>query len=151
MSTQIIIILSVISGIVLLLIILKTVFSSTQRALNELIQNKFIKQDIILSTTRANCFGIKSKGGMQIRGNGALVLTKEILYFLMLVPHKEYIIPINSISDISTPKSFNGKSIFSPLLCIRFNIDNKVDEIAWVVNNLQIWVDEIKKLQKEQN
>jgi len=127
---------SVISGVVLLILLLRVIFSSVQKNLEELIQERFVKQEMLLSTTRANCFGVKSKGGKQIRGNGALVLTKEILYFVRAVPRKEYIIPIRIISEVTMPKSFNGKSIFSPLLCIRYSLDNKEDEIAWAVSNL---------------
>ena len=149
MSTGIIISISVIGGIVLLILILKTAFSSTQWILNEQVQNKFLKDDIVLSTTRASCFGVKSKGGMQVRGNGALVLTNEVLYFLMAFPRKEFVIPIKSIIDLTTPKSFNGKSILTPLLCVHYNIDSKEDEIAWAVSNLQKWIGEIKKLQQK--
>jgi len=149
MNTGIIVILSVIFGVACLLIVLKFIFSSVRRKLEAAIQEKFDKQDIIGATTNANFFGEKSKKGRQIRGNGALVLTKDKLYFLRAVPEKEYVIPLKSIANISMPKSFNGKSILSPLLCIHYRVDEGEDAIAWAIKDPKRWKEVIEKLISE--
>lgn len=117
-------------GIVVLLFILKVVFFSVRKNLESKIQKRFDAKDIIGASTRTNFLGLKSLGGWQIRGNGALVLTKDELIFLRAVPEKEFVIPVKSISEISMPKSFNGKSVLAPLLSVRFNFGDREDEIA---------------------
>ncbi|MDA3790895.1 MAG: hypothetical protein PF503_20665, partial [Desulfobacula sp.] len=96
--------------------------------------------------TRANFFGEKSKGGKQIRGNGAIVLTKDQLFFIRAMPFKEYIIPIESINRVSMPNSFNGKSVFSKLLCVHYNVEGIEDSIAWAIKNPVKWKESIESL-----
>jgi len=59
MSSGITIVISVICGVVLLILLLRVIFSSVQRNIEELIKKRFVKQEMLLSTTRANCFGVK--------------------------------------------------------------------------------------------
>lgn len=146
MSTGSIVAISVVGGVVLLMLLLKSVSASVRGSLDQLVQEKFAGQDILAATTGANCFGVKSKGARQIRGNGALVLTKDVLYFVRALPRKEYVIPVETISDITTPKWFLGKSVFSRLLCVHFAADHGEDEIAWAVGDLAAWVDAISRL-----
>lgn len=146
MHTGIIIAVSVLFGLACLLLVLKIVFSSVRKKLEREIEQKFNRADILAATTKANFFGVKSKRGRQIRGNGALVLTKEKLYFLRAVPEKEYVIPVNSIAKITMPLFFNGKSIFYPLLCVHYEGDNGEDEIAWAIKNPKQWKEAIENL-----
>ncbi len=146
MKTGIIVAVSVLSGIVLLLTIINLIFSYTRKKLKNHIQKKFDKEKIIMATTSANFFGEKSKGGKQIRGNGALVLTKGEVFFIRAVPFTEYIIPIESITEISTPTSFNGKTVFSKLLRIQYKTDSGSDAMAWAIRNPNKWEEAIEKL-----
>jgi len=146
MKTGIIITISVISGVLFLLLIISMIFKSIQSRLGKYIQKKFDKKDIIGATTRANFFGEKAKGSKQLRGNGALVLTKNQLFFVRAVPLKEFKIPIRSISKVSLPASFNGKSVFSKLLCVHYTIGEEKNSIAWEVKNPETWKNSIKAL-----
>jgi hypothetical protein len=135
----------VIGGVICLLIVLKTVSSTVNKKMEIAILNKFDKAEIICATPRASFFGVKSKGAMQVRGKGALVLTKNELYFLRAVPEKEYKIPIQKITDVSLPKSFNGKTVFYPLLCVSFVGDTEKDSMAWAIKDPQPWKEVIER------
>ena len=103
MNIGFIIAVSVFTGLLFIFIVLGLVYSRISKKLQKIVTDKFNKDEILLATTRANFFGIKSKGGVQVKGNGALVLTRNELYFIRAVPQKEYIIPISSIRNISRP------------------------------------------------
>ncbi len=146
MNTQVIVAISVISGVLCLFFVLSFVFKSVRNKLDSTIQERFDKNNIIGATTRANFLGEKSKGGKQIRGNGAIILTADQLVFIRAMPFKEYIIPINSIQRVSMPNSFNGKSVFSKLLCVHFVFKGTEDSIAWAIENPEKWQESIEAL-----
>lgn len=132
---------------IFLFALLKLVFSATRKTLENHIRAHFAREKILGATTRANFFGELSKGGRQIRGNGALVLTKDKVHFIRAVPFKMYEIPIKSITQISLPRSFNGKSVFSKLLCLQYKTDSGSDAIAWAVKTPENWKKAIENLQ----
>jgi len=146
MKTEFTVAVSVLFGTVILLSLLRLFFSSARKKLEHHIQENFDIREIVGATTRANFFGKQSKGGKQIRGNGALVLTKNEIYFIRAVPFKEYKIPLKSILEVSLPNSFNGKSVFSKLLCIQYKIGSELDVVAWAVKNPESWKKSIEKL-----
>jgi hypothetical protein len=141
-------VLSISAGVLGLLILLNIIMAATRKKMEQAILQKFNKEDLLAANPRANFFGMKSKGGRQIRGNGALVLTKNELYFLRACPEMEYRIPIEKITGVSLPKSFNGKSIFYPLLCITYQADNGEDAMAWAVREPKKWKAAIEELVK---
>lgn len=81
METQFIVAISIIGGVLCLLLVLSFVFKSVRNKLESYIQKRFDKNEIIGATTRANFFGEKSKGGKQIRGNGAVRTNKKPIGF----------------------------------------------------------------------
>lgn len=86
----------------------------------------------------ANCYGQESKGKMQMRGNGTLVLTDQELYFEYLVPRREFRIPLTAVQAIETPSSFLGKTNFRPLLKVVFiNDGGQPDAMAWIVPDVE--------------
>ena len=123
----------------MLLIVLRLVFSSVRKKLAQQVVQRFDKNEIVRATLHANSFGERSKGGRQIRGNGALVVTKDAICFLRAAPFKEYTIPVTKITDISMPRSFNGKSVFAKLFCIEYETDNGTDAMAWALKDLESW------------
>ncbi len=147
MKTEFIVIISVLTGMIFLFALLKLVFSATRKTLENHVQDLFAREHILGATTRANFFGQLSKGGRQIRGNGALILTKDKVHFIRAVPFKRYEIPINSITEISLPRSFNGKSVFSTLLCVHYKTDSGSDALAWAVKTPENWKKAIEDLQ----
>jgi hypothetical protein len=130
----------------LLFTLLGFVFSRIRRELERAVLERFDKRQIIAATTRANFFGLKSKSGWQLRGNGALVLTGEVLWFLRAVPRKEYQIPIRSVRQVSTPRVFNGKSALVPLLCVTYGTGGGEDAIGWAVRDPGAWKAAIEEL-----
>jgi hypothetical protein len=84
-------------GIACLLLVMKMVMGAVRNKLQKLVEDRFTRDEIVAATLRANFFGEKSKGGKQVRGNGALVLTKNNLCFIRALPVKEYIIPIKAV------------------------------------------------------
>ena len=139
METEYIVLISVLCGVVCLLVSLTLVFKSAQHKLEKYILNTFNKEEIIGATTKANFFGIKSKGARQIRGNGAIVLTKDQLFFVRALPFAEYTIPIDKITGVSLPKSFRGKTVFKELLCVHYKRDGQEDAIAWALKSPDKW------------
>ena len=146
MNTGFTIALSIILGLSCLLAILGLVYSRIRKKLDILVADKFDKKDILGATTRATFFGIKSKGGAQIRGNGALVLTGNEIYFIRAVPQKEYKIPISSIRKVSMPRIFNGKSALVPLLCIAYDTGYGEDSMAWAIKDAKKWKEKIEEM-----
>lgn len=129
-----------------MLVIVRHIFNSVQKKLKKHIQQQFQMDEIIGASTRANFFGTKSLGSRQLRGNGALVLTKDNIYFVRSLPSKEYSVPLKNIREISLPKSFNGKSVFRRLLCVHYYSEGQEDAIAWAVDNPEKWKTAIEAL-----
>ena len=146
MNKGIFIALFVIGGLATLFIILRSVMGAIRKKLEAHVEQKFDKREIVAASTGANFFGQQSKGGKQIRGNGALVLTKEFLYFFRAMPFKEFTLPIQSITEVTLPRSFAGKSIFSALLCIHYRAAGQQDAMAWAIKDPKQWKRAIEAL-----
>ena len=100
----------------------------------------------ILTSPMANLFGIKSVGMKQIRGNGILLLTGSELYFRMLLPRRELVVPLRNITSVETPKSFLGKTRGRKLLKVDFRNDTGgTDSAAWLVPDLEKWVETVRE------
>jgi hypothetical protein len=82
----------------------------------------------------ANFYGQESRGVMQMRGNGTLVLTDSELYFEGWLPRREFRIPLGAIQTIETPTSYLGKTNFRPLVKVVFrDAAGQTDSMAWLV------------------
>jgi len=103
---------------ILIIFVMYVLIKYLEKTKAEKILKNYSKQEIKAFSSNVNFFGIKSQGMTQIRGNGALLLTKEYLYFQMWIPKKEIKIPIDKMEKIEEVKSFLGKSKFRPLLKI---------------------------------
>jgi hypothetical protein len=44
------------------------------------------------------------------------------------------------------PKSFNGKSVLVPLLCVNFDTEYGEDSIAWALKDVKKWKEAIEKM-----
>jgi hypothetical protein len=109
---------------------------------------KFQENEIIKVSESANYFGLESKGVKQIRGNGVLILTKEKLFFEMWVKPKTIVeIPINSIQKIESVKSHLRKRRFQKLLKVIFTNERRnLDSVAWLVRDLDDWMQFLEKM-----
>lgn len=99
--------------------------------------------DILLQDSGANFFGLESLGGMQLRGNGGLVLTARNLSFFMLVPRRDVQIPLASIEETSLVRSHCGKTVFRDLLKVTFRAGESEalgrESAAWYVRDAGAW------------
>lgn len=88
--------------------------------------------------SNANFYGQQSKGVMQVRGNGTLVITKTEIYFKQWVTNKELRIALDKITGLETPKSFLGKTNLMLLLQVNFeNEAGNMDAAAWLVQDVE--------------
>ncbi|RLB47439.1 MAG: hypothetical protein DRJ42_25390 [Deltaproteobacteria bacterium] len=111
------------------------------------VRERFSDKDVLCMTTGADFFGQESLGLSQTRGRGILLLTSDELFFELLAPKKELVIPVSSIASIDTPKSFLKKSKFVPLLKVTFtNAAGDEDSAAWLVKDLESWKTAVEKL-----
>lgn len=84
-----------------------------------------------------NFFGQKSLGVAQLRGNGTLVVTDELVHFQRWVSPAEFQISRSQIQSIETPRSFLGKTQGVQLLQINYlNEHGEADAMAWRVPDL---------------
>jgi hypothetical protein len=115
-------------------------FRKKRRAVAAEVRAELGDGEIVAIDEMANCFGLKSKGMTQIRGNGCLAATKDELLFIMWLPRKEIRIPRPWITGIERAKSHLGKTVFRPLLRVRFTDElGRSDSVAWAVRDLPAW------------
>ncbi len=120
------------------------------RQLHEAVRTRFSSGDIVRMNATANFFGRRSWGLAQVRGNGVLVLTPKLLWFMQAIPRRETSVALNEIKEVSEPRSFLGKSIVSPLLCVTFDTPEGEDAIAWAVGDRKEWVEDIERLRSQE-
>jgi len=146
MNSGLSIALLIVAGVLALLVMFNLFFRAVRKNLLREIQQRLAGREIVKQTTGANLFGVKSLGAKQLRGNGALVLTATELYFLRALPKTEYRILLTDITGITLPKSFNGKTVFRPLLCVHFRDTAGEDAMAWAVRDPESWRQGIEAL-----
>jgi hypothetical protein len=140
MPTYLTVIIGVTALTVSLFLVIHTVGGIFRKNLERVVSERFNPTEVLRKDLWANYFGRKSKGTMQIRGNGALVLTNAQLWFLKAVPRTEIDIPLNQIIRVSTTQSHLGKTIFRPLLFVEFETADGPDSIAWALRKPDAWV-----------
>ena len=102
--------------------------------------------EVLMKDIGANCFGLESRGVTQARGNGALVLTRERLHFFMFLPRREFVAPLDAITEVSLTHSHLGKATVFDLLKVRFTADGKPDSLAWYLADPRAWKARIEEL-----
>ncbi|MEM7538788.1 MAG: hypothetical protein AAF639_41900 [Chloroflexota bacterium] len=104
---------------------------------------RYRKSDIVLNT-QANCFGVQSAGLFQVRGNGIIVLTKDELYFNG-ISGLELIIPRRDILAVSRANSHLTRTVFRPLLHVRYRTPFGEDAVAWIVPDSAQWMSALRQ------
>jgi hypothetical protein len=122
---------------------LKRIFKKRIKEIHE----KLEKEKILVYDDMVNFSGLESLGSWKVRGNGALILTEEILLFGMWKPKKDLVISVKTITKITNPKSHMHKSVFKPLLKVKFkNDEGNKDSAAWFVKDLDKWNKKLNEL-----
>ena len=113
------------------------------------IHARYRPDQILLEEDWANFFGRESVGVLQVRGNGALVLTATDLHFFMLVPKTEICIPLSSIREMTITKQHLYKVTPFDLLKVVYIEKDRFDSIAWYLPQPAMWKQRIESLQAE--
>ncbi|MBK9001865.1 MAG: hypothetical protein IPM35_39585 [Myxococcales bacterium] len=124
---------------VVVLVVVARQFVHRLRARGRAALERFAPSDVVLSELMAQSYGEESRGATQARGNGALALTKDELFFLLYVPERELRIPLASIEAVTMPRSHLGKTSGAKLLHVRFRRDAGQDAVAWRVLDPEAW------------
>jgi hypothetical protein len=94
----------------------------------------------------ANCFGLRSRGPAQNRGNGCWVLTDKRLRFEPWVGRTSIDIPLERITAVGLSDGFLGKTRGRPLLVVSFNTPGDDDVAAWLTADLDAALQHLKDL-----
>ena len=131
----------VVGSIVLVSLAVLVLLRSMSGKLRARVEAQLPAESIVLADWFANSFGVQSRGVTQLRGNGALVLTRDALHFFMMVTHNDLRIPLASITGISFVSSHLGKTVGRTLLAIDFSNDvNAPDRVALLVRQPELWM-----------
>ena len=94
---------------------------------------------------KADCLGIESGGSAQVRGNCCLLLGAEELVWVMWKPQSTHRIARGKFRSVEVVRSHLGKSRGFKLVKLVFeNDEGASDSVAWLVQDLEGWVDQLK-------
>jgi hypothetical protein len=96
--------------------------------------------------TRANSFGIRSRGKAQWRGLGHLALFDDELVFVQALAGNYVRAKVADIQGVSTPRAFLGKTAGRKLLAVEWRVGDGTDQVAFFVSELDRWVAELEQL-----
>lgn len=133
----------------MLVLLPKLVFYLMRRPLERRISAVYAMEQILLEDFQANSFGLESAGVVQLRGNGALVLTATHVHFFMFLPARDVRVPIDAITRVTFANTHLGKATIYDLLKVEFTAEDKQDSIAWYVTDPVPWKNRIEELRAE--
>jgi hypothetical protein len=94
--------------------------------------------------------GLESRGPKQVRGNGRLLLTHDELRFRMWAPDRETRMPLASVTDVGTERTWLGKWVGRRLLRVRWRTpEGAEDAMAWEVRDLDGWLAALGRAEAE--
>jgi hypothetical protein len=148
MSESVLPIILTVGGMVLLFVVLTAVmlrmlFRLGAQGADQKLMAKLGNPEVLLRDDMANCFGVKSIGVVQLRGNGVLVLTRDVLAFQPWFRAEAIVIERARITAAKTSRSHLGKAIGRDLLAVEFTDPKQGDardEVAWYVRTLPPWL-----------
>ncbi len=132
------------AGLLAFILVQRIIFAVIRRVLREDVRRRTQGREVVLQTYTANSFGLVSLGAAQIRGNGALILTRQELIFIMAFPRRETIIPLKMVIAVTLPRAHLGKTALRPLLHIAFRGPSGEDAIALAVGEPERWREAIQ-------
>lgn len=94
----------------------------------------------LLRHDAARGLGRESAGRGQVRGNGVLAVTDDLVVFCQWMPARDLVIPREAVVLVDTCRSHLGKRVGRDLLRIAWTTpEGAVDRAAWQVPDLDRW------------
>ncbi len=135
---------AILVGVIAILVVPKLVTKAMKPALERRISKLYSSEQIILKDLSALTLGLESRGVLQGRGNGALVLAANELCWLRFVPESSDLrIPRENITKVDTVKTHLGKTYGRDLLRVTFTNNGTPDSMAWYVRDLGAWLSKL--------
>ncbi len=107
--------------------------------------SKFPRERIVLTSLAVTFYGLESAASGPARLVGALVLSKDGLYFRGRVTHRELTIPGSAILNLDVTNTHRGRTMRLYVLAIRFrNPEGKGDTAAFRVPRPARWITAIR-------
>ncbi|WP_054812692.1 hypothetical protein [Nocardia arizonensis] len=125
----------------IVLVVSRVVLARLEKSGEAKLASEFAPDEVVHRDLTANYFGLASRGGAQIRGNGALVLTDTRLWFARAGADTPVDIPLSSVTAVDLVRSHAGKSIRRDLLRVTYGGDS----VAWYVREPNTWLDLIDR------
>lgn len=104
------------------------------------IERKFPHGEVLLSSFGVNCYGLRSEPGGPARSSGALVLSKEMIYYRARFSKRELTIPIDSITTIDIIESFKGRPLYTKAIQFRFERADGEEAAAFRIPYPDRWI-----------
>jgi len=135
-------IVALVAGIILLLVVGWEIARRHLRRLADRVRNDVVaglgEDNILLLDPAANCFGVKSLGAGQVRGNGCWALTRDRIFFKYWVGTREVEIPLRQVTGTRIAKGFLGRTMGRPVLVLAYrNEQGQEDECAWMFKDME--------------
>ena len=142
---------AIFGGLAITAVVLGIVFLLLRRvriAGQELLSEQFPGGAPALSSPSANCFGIQSRGHLQVRGNGALAITGAGLWFRGILNGLSLDVSTERLRGVELVDSHLSKQVFGrKLLKIHFlGEQGAEDSVAFLVENPGRWQQEIERM-----
>jgi hypothetical protein len=140
---------SILVGVIVIFVVIfavvpKLVINAMEPSLERRISKTYPSEQIILRDLKALTLGLESRGVVQGRGNGALVLTADELGWFRFVPGRSDLrIPRENITKVDTVKAHLGKTYGRDLLRVTFTNNGEPDSMAWYVTDLGAWLTQL--------
>ncbi|MBD3400066.1 MAG: hypothetical protein GF399_07020 [Candidatus Coatesbacteria bacterium] len=139
-----------VSGLLLIIYLALRLLGGRLRRLRDDTRNTVLAEltdeDVLHLEPTANCFGLRSRGPAQNRGNGCWALTRMRIRFEPWVGRTSLDIPLERITAVRLSYGFLGKTRGRPLLVVSFSTPGGDDEAAWLTTDLDAALQRLKEL-----
>lgn len=122
------------AAFVLFVALPKALLIGFRDSLDQRIKHRYPDSSVIAFVDyTANSFGVESRGALQWRGNGALVLSDKDLRFFQIMVEEDLVISLERITRMALVHKHLGKATPSKLLRVEFRGRQRPDAVAfWV-------------------
>lgn len=121
------------AAFVLFVLVPRAVLAGFRESLEARIKHRYPNDPPAYAEYAANSFGVESRGVLQWRGNGALVLTDAELCFFQILVDGALVIPLERISALHLVHKHLGKETPSRFLRVEFRGESGPAAVAfWV-------------------